>query len=444
MHAWRIILAQHCPYSQHKGTSVQKASSFFLPCGNNLLYFYPMKYSIPIILLFILSPLFNCSSIVMMNNKVGYRKVHAAIIVDPTYTVNQYWRQNLEMIVDKVNEVYGSWFDIVFIVDTMYEYDMSKNPDFYTMHEIHALIKNVPKGSADIVIHFSKEKNMFRYDFAGIASSEFGYVQIKQMNWTDAREPFQMAYYTLLHELAHLFGAMHVYPVKNTSFVMEPRLSYYVLDYQGKGVTIIDPEFHPGNTAIIRALALRPFQDTNWSERKWPVIAEAYRSVCETYNGGGMDAEGLDNFYNQTFYQQEPYLYLSTWASLCGRDSLAIAYIDSFVSYAAAIKTTCASTRAGGRTREMCGALRRYGDIWFEIQEIFSHYNKAEVLVRAGKLAESDAEMNQFITMAKKQNYTLLDTGKLEAFYSWLREKARNKKILLETPADSSSIPVDN
>jgi len=330
------------------------------------------------------------------------RVVHVKVAADPSFAQGIHWRDNAANLISTASDLYYSWFNIRFRIDTMVIVQVDSAGCGGLMLDNDCLMRQIPRGNADIVICFSKEGSPADYSYAGYTLYRQGYVVIKQGSGASVSRGYKASFLALVHEIGHVFGAVHIYPDPdpNVRYVMNPSLSDQVYDKQGKDSVLLFPDFHPANRAIIAALINRPFANRHWGAERWPAIRAAYDAMRREYGNFSIASGGtLRNYELNALYQNEPYSYLSTWASACGLDSLALIYCDSFKIVSNAMISTCNTTDHACLSRMCrgfgCATAARH-EREMEIERSYL-WQKANLLLSCGKIHDADAIFNAFM-----------------------------------------------
>ena len=154
------------------------------------------------------------------------------------------------------------------------------------------------------------------------------------------------------------------------------------------------PHFHKGNETIMAALSRRPFDEKAWSAADWPAIKAVYDSVRSAYNQWSIDRDGkMAGYENDAFHEGNQFLYLSSWASLCGKHGEALGYLDSLENLYRAVKTTCIRRGIVGKTRlcKVCGYDAADAANWFDLQMFYLSIRRAMLNLRGGDAAKADS-----------------------------------------------------
>lgn len=355
------------------------------------------------------------------------RVVHVKVVADPSFAGHSRWRTNAENLIGTASELFMGWFDIAFEIDTMVVWDLTNAPCHTTMFDWHCLVKSVDKGSSDVVIHFSKETDPYRFRLAGISLYTFGYIQVIQAGWVHKQGGYEEAFLTLVHELGHLFGGIHVYHDQKvkTRYILNPRLSPKLIQRTGTEIALALPDFHPGNVSIIRGLLNRPFDPAGWgAEHLVPVqsaYAEARREWCpfRVGSGGELSREHEDQLHEISYYY-----FLSNWAALSGEDSVALAYVDSAEALIEAVKHTCTGCGLNCQRRVCLHSGTRESRIarWYQRRKAGLHYWKAYVLLHCGRPVEAEHHFEQFFSLHKDMRLTYVEKHRagFEFYREWL------------------------
>jgi hypothetical protein len=296
------------------------------------------------------------------------------------------------------------------------------------MFDWDCLAKSVQVDSADIVVHFTKQRDPYRYRLAGIALYDLGYVRVTQADWASVEGGYEQAFITLIHELGHVFGAFHVFrDLKYKAHcVMNPRLSDKLLVKKGLETVVQVPDWHPGNQVLIRALKQRPFRASEWKQEHWPDIEHAYRTVRQEYCGFRVDERGrLTGHDEDELYEPDYYAFVATWAAQCGMDSCALMYIDSMAVVLEAMKNTCldCGTSCQAHVCWYTGFHDWRIERWFDHRLAYYHLDKAHLLVSAGSMEEAEAEFDAFLKL--ERNMSVTDKQRYRAAFDYYRARSR-------------------
>jgi hypothetical protein len=248
--------------------------------------------------------------------------VHVKVAADPSFGRGIHWRDNAANLISTASDLYYSWFGIRFKIDPMVIVQVDSAACGGLMLDNDCLMRQVPRGNTDIVVYFSREGAPADYSYAGYAIYRQGYVVIKQGNSASVSRGYQASFLALVHEIGHVFGAVHIYPDPdpNVRYVMNPSLSDQVYDKQGKDSTLLFPDFHPANRVIIAALIDRPFGHRQWGAERWPKIRAAYDAMRREYGNFSLAPDGtLRNYELNALYQNELYPYLNSTSILSTR-----------------------------------------------------------------------------------------------------------------------------
>lgn len=353
------------------------------------------------------------------------RTVHVKVVADPSFAGHSRWRANAQNLVAAASDVYRSWFGLGFVVDTMVVWDMASSPCYQTMFDWDCLCSRVGRDSADIVVHFVKAANPEEHRLAGISLYEQGYVRVTQADWPQAVGGYQHAFITLVHELGHAFGAFHVYHDQKhpAHYIMNPVLSPKTVFRRGVELETNVPEWHPANQVIIRAMRDRPFAGAGWDSANWNRIHAAYRTVRQQYVGFRIDSRGrMVDFADNELVQPDYFSYLSSWAMLCGEDSLALQYLDSVRVTLDGVRNTCLDCGANCQAH-VCwyaGTQSREVERWYRTHIALYSLEKAHLLLRAGEFAQAEDAFRTFESL--RSAMSLADKRRHRAAFEYYRD----------------------
>jgi hypothetical protein len=279
--------------------------------------------------------------------------VHFKVVVSPDFGINSLWQNNVTNLMRAAGSFYRSCANLDFVVDTMMVWDIKASPKHESVSEDVYLMKEVPKGGADVVVYFSKRVShqTAPWFLLGFSHVQFGYLTVTETNWNKTeggREGYLLAYHTLVHELAHMFGAVHVYEDKAHLDFMNPIASEDLVE-TGVTVDYQEPNFNGSNMDIVQVLAHRPFSPGDRIQIPWEKVADAYRTLHRKESPWTLSDGYLHNFEFDVCTEEDPYYFLATWASLWGKHELAMRYLDSLEIVCRAIVATC---RSGDATPE--------------------------------------------------------------------------------------------
>ena len=323
------------------------------------------------------------------------RTVHVKVVADPSFANNVSWRTNAGNLIVAASGIYESWFNIRFVIDTMLIWSMDAAACHGTSLDQDCLVESVPRGNSDIVIFFAKEGVEDRFHLAGLSYALYGYIFVTQGSWVHNRIGYDAAYMTLVHELGHLFGAVHIYKPRELDlrYVMNPYLTDKLFEKDGMEYETKMPDFHPATVTIINALRDRPFTMEKWAPAFWPKIRNAYQKARGEYCNFRMQSGMMRDYESNDIYQNQIYFYLSNWASACGQDSLALAYCDSMDLLSDAMAAACRSECHSRMCADLgCSGIER--GIWTINCEISYRWLKSYLLLRAGKSELADAQFD--------------------------------------------------
>jgi hypothetical protein len=364
-------------------------------------YFRKLRQYLPTGLLSVLLLLTQCTPPGLATAKTN-RTVHFRIVVSPEYAGNVMWRENVGNLMRVTGEFYRSLSEVVFVIDTMYTWDMKTSPSYSQVSGEVCLMKEVPKGSSDIVLYIAKQSvPSLGLTLLGYSQVRFGYLFVNQMDRLFAeRQGYLYAYHTMVHELAHMFGAVHCYPDEKSPDFMNPIVSNRLVQREGKSVEYREPAFHPNNAAIVAALLDRPFSPLDSARTPWSNVDRVYHRMRLDVNPWKLSGGMLTNYEFDWFFEEDPYYFLATWASLWGKDTLALAYLDSVEVLWKAMNATCTSGSAS-RNAKICGRMMGSDGKNNDTRALLHAYlllEKALVFLGAGKEMPAQSCVDSFFT----------------------------------------------
>jgi hypothetical protein len=299
----------------------------------------------------------------------------------------------------------------------MYLWDLRRSRSYGLLFNRDCLLKDVSRGSSDLVIYFARAGTRKRGAFLGKSLFDYGYVWVKQPAWAHVKNGYQKAFHILLHELAHAFGAVHLYcdDDDRSPALMCPMVSEWLIRQKGME-RVYDPSpLHPGNARIMRVMRNRSFRPGEWTDSLWPQIRAAYDSLRIEWNRWSIDDSVLSGHEKNVFLEDDPFFYLATWASLSGRDSLALLYADSMRQVSEALPTAC--TDAGANCfRRQCrriGCTPRLQQSYLRQMQRDYHRLRMMIYLRAAAFESADAEFERLLACYR---------DKSDTFREWLRQ----------------------
>jgi hypothetical protein len=322
------------------------------------------------------------------------RTVHIKIVVDPSIATHPDWQRSMTAVFDSAGSIMNAWAHLAFTIDTFAVWESGKAASHDSLFAGDCLVKEVPKGKSDIVVCFDSWgtsppliEELLRY--------EQGYVCLHMPPSGRNAGIDIRAMHAVVHELAHVFGAVHCYNDSNAVTLMNPFVS------EGKrfeGDTDREIKFHKGNGLIMTALSQRPFTDAGWDRAMWPPIKKVYDDVSGRFNQSCIDESGeLVHYESDAFHEGNLLMYCASWASLCGLPDTALACLDSLAALYRAIKITCIREGIIGKTRlcRVCGYDSSDVSHWLELRLFYLKMRKTMVYLRAGELLQADSCMQE-------------------------------------------------
>jgi hypothetical protein len=326
-------------------------------------------------------------------NARGSRIVHVKVVADPAIASSPEWQASIANLFENASRVFRSSAGVMFKIDTMYVWDVEKAPSYGDMLLGDCLVKELPKGTSDIVVYFSTSGSPPSL-IAAMTLYELGYAYIQQITPSAAAGEDMRTYHSLIHWLAHMFGAVHCYLNKENVTVMNPFVHDGIVVGGGEKGERSEPKFHKGNLAIINALSRRPFGEKEWNAGYWPSIKKAYERTRRTYNPWKIGDDGeIAGYQSDAFHEGNMMLYLSSWAALCGKYGEASLYLDSLDLVVNAIQKICVRQGIVGRTRlcAVCGFDDTTTSAWLDLQQFHIRMRRALIDLRAGDVPAADS-----------------------------------------------------
>jgi hypothetical protein len=353
----------------------------------------------------------------------GCRTVHVRVVVDPETASREHWQKTIGDLFEKADRVLQSWAKVALQVDTMEVRDIETTASHDSLPLGDCLIKEQAAGSSDIVVYFGKT-GIPPTLIAGMPLYELGYAFIQMPAENNKKSVDQKTYYSLIHWLGHMLGAVHCYYNKENVTVMNPFIHDGAINESGREDKPSQPIFHEGNAKIMTVLSRRPFEEGQWDSSRWQPIKRVYEQVRDRYNPWKIDETGgLTGYESDAFHEGNLLLYQSSWASLCGMHAEALSCLDSLEVLYKAIQKTCIKEGVVGKTRlcTICGYAS--GDItnWFELQKFYIGLRRAIVLLRAGSQSRADACFSAAMDSLPQQLASVKD--KFDACYRFYKER---------------------
>ncbi len=362
------------------------------------------------------------------------RVVRCKIAVCPRFAARQTWRDNAARLIDAADATFRSWAEVGLEIDTMVVVDLSVS-GCYTGHYISdCMIREIPKDGSDIVIYFSKDRRP-ETPYLGLSKFEFGYAHVIQADWDQKNRDYLFAFHTLIHELGHMFGAVHVYTDQNDRKVMNPMVDHHLVRKVGTDWKYTKPEFHRGNMEIMLACAHRGFSRNQWWEKAWQNIRGAYDCIPQEYNKYYESHGLLKNTAFNEFVEGDRFHFLATWASLAGHRGQALAYLDSLQNFYDCVQRTC--RRESGAISTICSRFGGHGktavDEVHAVNTAFVDLQRSYAFLRAGMRSQADSCYKEFAD-GLPTGFNSVQRGKLSNQYMLYND------IYLSSPAHDEII----
>jgi hypothetical protein len=315
-----------------------------------------------------------------------YRTLHVSVIADAEYGENISWKSNIGRLIEGANDVFREWIDVEFCIDTMILRDSRSDECAAERFLVECILTRYPRRSPGIVVYFSRHRSA-GYSYTGRSDAELGFVHVKQIGREREGDSYILAFHTLVHELAHLFGAVHVKHNGKQPCFMYPSLHEQLIGKDGVERTYRPPVFHPANHRIMRALRMRNFGYGNPLGVPWDSIAHVYQAVRAEFNPWHYSAEGeIVDAERNSIDETAIWYYLSSWAARCGKADIASAFLDSIERYYTTVAATCMD-EPGMIRRDMCSECGHYKSVvnqWLNLQKAAVTLRKAELEANYG------------------------------------------------------------
>jgi hypothetical protein len=321
------------------------------------------------------------------------RSIIIKLLVDSTVASCTDWQKEMILMIDRVNRVFHNRVPLVFRVDAMTVWQASQSGSYHDMLLGDCLIREQPKGSADVVVYMGMNGNPPSM-IAMMTLYELGYVYVRPIIDVPAKKFDRESYIPLMHGLAHLFGAVHCYYNGTITTVMNPFIhDGNIIDPVPKRRRL-PPQFHHGNKAIMMALSKRPFSEDGWDTARLKTIEATYGKIKNKYNPWSIDSlHRLSGYENDAFHEGNLLLYLGSWASLCGRHQEAMNYYDSLEILWKVLKRACEIGPDPGKSRlcNVCGYNQASIEEWYSLQMFYLGIRRVMVDLRAGDIRHADS-----------------------------------------------------
>jgi hypothetical protein len=317
------------------------------------------------------------------------RSVRIKVVVNSDIAANSRWNGSVTPLFEKADLIMRRWARVTLVVDTMAVWDIEKSPSFAELLPGDCLIKEQPKNGRDIVVYLGRPGNASSL-IASMTLYEIGYAYVPlDAGSIDSVETCL----TLVHWLAHMFGAVHCYFENDNMTAMNPFIHDGILTEPARNSAHNPPKFHEGNGEIMRVLSVRSFEDRVWDSAAWGPIRQVYSLVRKKYNPWKINGQGeLFNHESDAFHEGNLLLYCSSWASLCGRERQSLAYLDTLERLYGAIQKTCITRGIVGKTKlcSVCGFDSSSVNNWFEVQMFYLGIRRTMVLLRCKNIPSAD------------------------------------------------------
>lgn len=348
------------------------------------------------------------------------RTFSVKIVADRNFAHHSLWEKNARNLVENASRFYRSWLDVTFEIDTLAIWEPKEVVECVNAYPWDCLLERVPRGNADIVVFFTRKSTNPHGRIAGLSMYTDGYVMVEQNDWSNTKAGYEKAFHVLIHELGHVFGAVHVYGRDNAVNVMNPYVSDHLVEKRGMAYEYVEPGFHESNLVIMTSLLDRPFGEDAWKPEYWWRIRDAYDNAFDRNNPQGFENGNVVGVGINALHEEAKYLYLSSWAALCGYFPAALGYIDSTeilfdniwsvcknVGYSASLCRRYSSYSSGAGVEEMKAAL---------------NLQRARIYLGAGDFASADSCMQE---LAQMPGLELSQRSKLQRGFRIAKERAK-------------------
>ncbi len=325
-----------------------------------------------LITLLVLTVLFGCA--VIFPTTDTNRRIRVKIVADRGFSSETRWRSNVENMIGVADIVFQSCAEVRLEIDTMVAWDVRSVPESVDLPLVDCLMKHIPKGNADLVIYLSKTNRDEAY-ITNAESIEFGYIVVTQLKTTED-SGYEEAYIKLVQSLGFMFGAL-----------------------RKRGYHADGPDFTDGNIDVMVSLSKRPFSGETWDSTLWESIHNAYADVRKTYNPWKFSPTGkIVNHQDNVYAEGDAFLFVSLFASFCGKHDLALAYLDSTEVTYRAKWNTCMREKAGNvRLCTDCGNSHFWADGWLARRLYEVDIFRATTMLRAGREREASVVIEEMV-----------------------------------------------
>jgi hypothetical protein len=339
------------------------------------------------------------------------QSITVKLLVDSTVASCTDWQKEMVRMFDRVNRIFRDRMPLVFRIDTMAVWQASQSGSYHDMLLGDCLIREQPKGGADVVVYMGMNGNPPSM-IAMLTLYELGYAYVQPMIDVSMKKIDQESYLSLVHGLAHLFGAVHCYYDGKITTVMNPFIHDGTIINPVSKRKRLPPRFHQGNEVIMTALSRRPFKEDGWDTVYLKTIKATYGKIKNKYNPWRIDSPYLLSGYeDDAFHEGNLLLYLGSWASLCGRHQEAMKYYDSLEILWKAVKNCCVSGPDPGKNRlcNICGYNQASIEEWYSLQVFYLGIRRVMVDLRAGEIRHADSLFTALVNGIPAQLAVLKD-----------------------------------
>ena len=255
------------------------------------------------------------------------RVITVAAFGDEEFRKYEEWESLIRRNLNEVSKVYDSLFGIQFQLSSLNEWE--SDDDAYDFTDLFYNLEEYSKPcTTDIVVGFSlqaptKTEKLNKADFEWGLSSSFGSVVVVRFGLSEILDDEQVKI-TLIHEIAHLFGAWHC---SDSTTIMGVTFSRYkpriVFDNQAARVLGLLKNFNfcEGilglDTSIIQQVS-RIFREDHLSEQQNPIAGKFDSKAQEYIKRGHLDSASTMFNYALPHYDTSTCTHLSQMSMALG------------------------------------------------------------------------------------------------------------------------------
>ncbi|MCK5127278.1 MAG: tetratricopeptide repeat protein [candidate division Zixibacteria bacterium] len=225
----------------------------------------------------------------------NHRTILVKVIADKKYATQSDWREKARKNLEAASEGLEKVLNIKISISEYEEWRISNISDFGELTA--AMVNQVDKGRADIIIGFTLERGSGRTEELrkdGLTLSRRGFM-IK--TYSGAPEQNKMLTYVIIHEMIHIFGGVHVFDgsIMSPVFNEETELKLDALNMEIVSITK-DIDFNRGLASLskhqLQRLARLYTRAVRLGNRETPT----YYELGEIYNHLGQYEDAIDAY----------------------------------------------------------------------------------------------------------------------------------------------------